>query len=761
MRIWIVLFFSILLVSASTAEPLVREGKLNEEDFDSPTTVDVFRNPLEVSLGDPQILQDGGMYYLYGTTFDTQGFEVWSSSDLVHWRKHGFCWQKSASTWAQRFLWAPEAIKVGETYYLFYTGATAADPRLRVCVASSDSPLGPFTDLQAPLIGMGEVNHFDPSIYLDPVTNDCFLYYTVDTTQSGSNFSEIRCVRLASDMKSFIGFPVMCIKGDQDWEYTTNNKYFIEGPYVIRRGNYYYMQYSGNAWNTPSYGVGYATATSQMGPWTKSTENPVLQATESVPGPGHGCFTQSPDRSEWFIVYHSLVTNTSWNRELNIDRIGFFDAASGPPRLRLFDGATRQPQLFPVGSAAKQSGVDDEFDAPLDRTLWRIVNEDANWWEIKDGSLTIRAQNGEVWLDRTDGKNIFLQYAPSGDFVAETKITFNPVNNHEKAFLTVWQDQNNYVSFGPMYYLGMGLPGPILYAVVERNAVRSQSVVANPFVGSPVHIRFARTGNHCQPLYSGDGETWTPLGTGFELNTSGPLQVGVGAFSPDVALGPYASFDYLRFANATWKQAGISDEFEDAQLDRSLWTIYHEVAQDWTLEDGSLSITTDQGDFWRSRADAKNLFLQRAPQSDFRLTAQINLTPLVNYEQAKIVIWQDHNNYLRLTSVYDDGLKLEAAREIEGVYTNTSIPNPFGSDLQLAIEKKDGHYRYFASSDGEDWLEIGSGYADPFAPDSATPLRIGFGAMAPESGAARTARFDWFRVTPTEEPSALLDWSLY
>ncbi|HNT35042.1 MAG TPA: DUF1349 domain-containing protein, partial [bacterium] len=540
-----------------------------------------------------------------------------------------------------------------------------------------------------------------------------------------------------------------------------SNKYFIEGPYVIKYGSYYYMQYSGNAWNTPQYGVGYATATSQMGPWTKSSENPFLQATSEVYGPGHGCFTQSPDRSEWFIVYHSLLTSTSWNRELNVDRVCFFDAPSGPPRLGLFDGVTRRPQLFPFGAKVVPSGVNDEFEAPVDRNLWRIVNEDSARWNIQDGSLTIQAQDGEVWLDRTDGKNIFLQYAPSGDFVAETKVFFKPQVNNEKAFLTLWYDQNNYVSFGPMYFLGMGLPGPLLYSVFECNGVRTQNYVINPSPDSPVHVRIARTGTSFQPSYSWDGETWSPLGTGYELNMSGPLQTGVGAFSPGVALGRVASFDSFRFLSAEWHLAGVSDEFEESTLDRNLWTTHHEVSHAWTIQDGSVSITTAQGDFWRFRSDAQNLFLQRAPTADFRIASQITITPLVNYEQAMIVVWQDHNNYLKLSTVYDNGLCLEAACETDGVYTKTSIPNPFGSSLILAIERKEGHYFYQASGDGEDWIDVGTGCADPFVPDSGFALRVGFGAKAPESGAARIARFDWFRVTPSEGPSFLLDWTQY
>ena len=49
-----------------------------------------YRNPLVTDhhhdLADPDVLEDGGKYYLYPTS-DGRGYEVFVSKDLVNWKK--------------------------------------------------------------------------------------------------------------------------------------------------------------------------------------------------------------------------------------------------------------------------------------------------------------------------------------------------------------------------------------------------------------------------------------------------------------------------------------------------------------------------------------------------------------------------------------------------------------------------------------------------------------------------------------------------
>jgi len=41
-------------------------------------------------MGDPFVRQQGGRYYLFGTTSSNEGFKCWESTDLVNWTLMGW-----------------------------------------------------------------------------------------------------------------------------------------------------------------------------------------------------------------------------------------------------------------------------------------------------------------------------------------------------------------------------------------------------------------------------------------------------------------------------------------------------------------------------------------------------------------------------------------------------------------------------------------------------------------------------------------------
>ena len=90
-----------------------------------------------VLLGDPFIMLHDGTYYAYGTHAD-EGIEVYTSDDLKTWKYKGMALQKK-DVWADRWFWAPEVYEVNGKFYMYYS----ADEH--ICVATADSPAGPFT----------------------------------------------------------------------------------------------------------------------------------------------------------------------------------------------------------------------------------------------------------------------------------------------------------------------------------------------------------------------------------------------------------------------------------------------------------------------------------------------------------------------------------------------------------------------------------------------------------------------------------------
>jgi len=115
-----------------------------------------------------------------------------------------------------------------------------------------------------------------------------------------------------------------------------------------------------------------------------------------------------------------------------------------------------------------------------------------------------------------------------------------------------------------------------------------------------------------------------------------------------------------------------------------------------------------------------------------------------------LVVWQDHNNYLRLSYVYAEELKIEAAREINGGFKSQNVPladdkkrrmHSSKSDYYLKIKKKKNHYDFYFSNNGRKWEKIGKGYDVDF-----NDLKVGINATAPVSQRNIIAEFDYFRI---------------
>ena len=226
---------------------------------EAPTTAPAtYTNPLNVDVADPFIIRDGNLYWLYGTS-SSDGFKCWSSKDLVRWTGHGLAFHRSAKSWGENLFWAPCAIERGGTFYLYYSASgivPGGQTHLRICVATSKSPAGPFKDARAPLLEIGK-STIDAHVFLDD-DGKGYLYYALDNSENfardaktGKEIrqSHIYVVPLGEDLISVSGSPSFCTKPDQPWEGDTVN----EAPFVFKHGKTYILMYSAHAFFEPEY----------------------------------------------------------------------------------------------------------------------------------------------------------------------------------------------------------------------------------------------------------------------------------------------------------------------------------------------------------------------------------------------------------------------------------------------------------------------------------------------------------------------------
>ena len=104
---------------------------------------------------------------------------------------------------------------------------------------------------------------------------------------------------LDGDGLTLRGQAVQILHYDAGWEAP-----LIEAPSLVAAGGTYYLFYSANWWNTARYAIGYATATSVLGPYTKkTTTGPWFASDRAVAGPG-GQEWFRDNSGVWRMAYH-------------------------------------------------------------------------------------------------------------------------------------------------------------------------------------------------------------------------------------------------------------------------------------------------------------------------------------------------------------------------------------------------------------------------------------------------------------------------
>jgi beta-xylosidase len=321
-----------------------------------------YQNPLGVSLADPFIYHEGDVYYLYGTDqqrASSYGFPVLTSTDLVNWQFRGYAFHKTKNTWTQLNYWGPEVLKTPEgKYYMYFNGSPNIKPgppfNMHLCIAVSDTPLGPFEELKAPFYKAPDPDEaIDQNVFIDK-DGTAYLVYTQVTF--GRN--DIRAARLKDNLVELETDPVIIIRPSEEWESRPWNGHKVtEGAYMFRRGDYYYLLYTANDYQDPFYSIGYATSKNPLGPWEKHKDNPILTKTKSVHGTGNGMLIKSPDGKETFMVYHThYKPGQVGPRQLAIDRVYFKNNDKGPDVL-VVDGPTCSPQPYPSGANKSKTQV--------------------------------------------------------------------------------------------------------------------------------------------------------------------------------------------------------------------------------------------------------------------------------------------------------------------------------------------------------------------------------------------------------------------
>jgi arabinan endo-1,5-alpha-L-arabinosidase len=260
-------------------------------------------------FADPMVLKaKDGYYYAYATQRHLAkgwiNIQVARSKDMWHWQDMGDALpQKPKWASGSRNFWAPHVMVDGNRYVMYYSTDRNEKDGLCLAVATSQSPLGPFVTTGAPLAHGPSFINIDPFAFDDPKTGKKWLYW-------GSGFEPIRMQELSADRLSFKpgSSEAMVL-----WPSRDPYENLVEGAYLIERGGFYYLFYSGDdcCGNPAHYAVMVARATSPSGPFVKlnyetgAKDSTILHANAKWDGPGHNGIIRDDAGRDW-IVYHAV-----------------------------------------------------------------------------------------------------------------------------------------------------------------------------------------------------------------------------------------------------------------------------------------------------------------------------------------------------------------------------------------------------------------------------------------------------------------------
>lgn len=358
-------------------------------------------NPLPMEIGqggnasgDVSVFEHGGMYYMFCT-----GGGAWVSKDMTNWTFHK----------VDKVPVAPDVAFYKGKFYM-----TGNDCPVYV----ADDPLGPYTVFSewkdTPSIAEGWNGAFDTHIFVDE-DNKPYLFWP------GRGVSGIYgCALDPDDISRFKG-PVHHLFGfnpSHSWErYGEMNEYqgvaWIEGPWVFRYGNTYYLQYSASGTQWKTYAAGYYTAKSPLGPYKYAGNNPLLRKTEGlVTGTAHGSMLKGPDGGIWQF-YTIVLSNPPGGRRIGMDRVLVNKAGE------LSVKVTDTPQWAPGATADASKG--DSGSLPVTINKMTAMNALSKFSSEQDGhyaSYALDNNSGTWWLPSADdaAPSLTVELSPATRF---------------------------------------------------------------------------------------------------------------------------------------------------------------------------------------------------------------------------------------------------------------------------------------------------------------------------------------------------------
>ncbi|MEG1587258.1 MAG: family 43 glycosylhydrolase [Bacteroidales bacterium] len=262
------------------------------------------------SGADPAVVEFRGEYYM----FVTRSMGYWHSKDLLNW---DFI---QPEKWYFEGSNAPAAWNYKDSV-LYVTG----NPSGNMSILYTDNPKkGDWKGVPSILYDLQ-----DPMLFIDD-DDQAYMFW------GSSNTFPLRGKKLNKNKRFLVDGPTTeLFKLDMDkhgWERFGENHAdttlagYMEGAWLTKHNNKYYMQYSAPGTEFNVYADGVYMADHPLGPYTYAPNNPVsYKAGGWMNGAGHGSTLAGPGGNYWHFASMALSANVNWERRLCMFPT-FFDA---------------------------------------------------------------------------------------------------------------------------------------------------------------------------------------------------------------------------------------------------------------------------------------------------------------------------------------------------------------------------------------------------------------------------------------------------
>lgn len=330
---------------------------------------------------------------IYTISSSTTNFSSWQTENTVFPIGTWPSWIASYVTGFAGNFWAPEVIKMGSTYYCYYSCAGTGAPAA-IGLATATNLSGPWTDK-----GMivAATNAIDPSVIVDGST----MYMAYGNWQTGIDLIQLNPsngLRLNSSR----------------WDIVAGE---VEAPYIMKHGSYYYLFFQ-RGLCCSGVNSGYYTqvgrATTVSGPYYDQNGISLMDGggTTFLPnkngkyiGPGHMGYGEST------LSYHFYDGNDNGAPKLMTTTLGWSNdwPVAGTASQIVLNGTYRIKNrvsgkyLDNLGLTTDGSLVAQWADSPSYNQRWVITYSGSGYYKVK-------AVTGGKYLDSVgataDGSNV-------------------------------------------------------------------------------------------------------------------------------------------------------------------------------------------------------------------------------------------------------------------------------------------------------------------------------------------------------------------